>query len=259
MTTPNVTPLLWVGSLENTRAAVRQHIIDVVSACKGCATCYFCCSLRDSLLSRECIYGVPPFVIWLVPKDHGYVREQIEDALIALTVVLDVHESSVIVIESADQLNNVTANRLLKIIEEPPPGWHIILTTERPIDVLQTLRSRCIEKNIGNSIIQKMASTGLSNEQLSSAPLLWLENPQRSTWLTICSKIDELPRTVPAALSALDRLIKIWHDRWIELQDPQAEIMLTILTNMVDTPPSNGGTTAFWRVLLVRVHSTLKS
>lgn len=46
-------------------------------------------------------------------------------------------------IEPADLLNASSANALLKTIEEPPPGTHLLLVTERPQALLPTLRSRC--------------------------------------------------------------------------------------------------------------------
>ncbi|WP_051361843.1 hypothetical protein [Solimonas soli] len=46
-------------------------------------------------------------------------------------------------IEPADLLNASSANALLKTIEEPPAGTHLVLVTERPQALLPTLRSRC--------------------------------------------------------------------------------------------------------------------
>lgn len=234
---------------------MRKHIVEVISPCKGCTKCYFCRSLDDT--TQAGAYGIPPCVIWLMPKDHGYVREQIDDSLAVLTVALDTHESSAIVIQSADQLHSATANRLLKIIEEPPAGWHIILTTERPADVLPTLRSRCIDRHCEPTTDNFPVSA--IYEPLPSPIMLWLENPSPARWLEICGKIDELPRTVPATISALDRLIKLWHTRWSEHQDFRSQAMLTILTEMAENPPPSGGTNGFWRVVLIRVCRALNT
>lgn len=48
-----------------------------------------------------------------------------------------------ILVEDAHRLNGASANMLLKILEEPPPGTHFLLVTHRPEAVLQTIRSRC--------------------------------------------------------------------------------------------------------------------
>jgi DNA polymerase-3 subunit delta' len=49
----------------------------------------------------------------------------------------------VAVIEQAELLNVNAANALLKTLEEPPPGTHLILTTCQPGRLLPTIVSRC--------------------------------------------------------------------------------------------------------------------
>jgi DNA polymerase-3 subunit delta' len=48
-----------------------------------------------------------------------------------------------ILVEEAHRLNESSGNILLKTLEEPPPGTHFILVTQRPEALLQTIRSRC--------------------------------------------------------------------------------------------------------------------
>ena len=48
------------------------------------------------------------------------------------------------VIAEADRLTVAAANKLLKILEEPPAGCRIILTSSRPNTVLATIRSRVV-------------------------------------------------------------------------------------------------------------------
>lgn len=47
------------------------------------------------------------------------------------------------VIAPAEALNASAANSLLKVLEEPPAGSHILLLSERPATVIATIRSRC--------------------------------------------------------------------------------------------------------------------
>src|SRR2546423_13326160 len=49
----------------------------------------------------------------------------------------------VFIIEDADYMNLNAANSLLKVLEEPPPTSHLILTTTNPTALLATIRSRC--------------------------------------------------------------------------------------------------------------------
>lgn len=49
----------------------------------------------------------------------------------------------VIFVTDADAMNNIAANALLKVLEEPPANVYFILITSRPDRLLRTLRSRC--------------------------------------------------------------------------------------------------------------------
>ena len=47
------------------------------------------------------------------------------------------------VIERVDELGDEAANRMLKTLEEPASFVHLILLTDRLVEVLPTIRSRC--------------------------------------------------------------------------------------------------------------------
>jgi len=48
------------------------------------------------------------------------------------------------IIHPAEDMNSATANSLLKILEEPPPGAVFLLVSHRPARLLPTIRSRCV-------------------------------------------------------------------------------------------------------------------
>ena len=49
----------------------------------------------------------------------------------------------IVIIDSADALNNNAANAILKILEEPPPQTLLMLISHNPGRLLPTIRSRC--------------------------------------------------------------------------------------------------------------------
>lgn len=57
-------------------------------------------------------------------------------------------KGKVVLITPAHSMNTVTANALLKTLEEPPPGLRFVLISSAPQQLLATIRSRCLSYNI---------------------------------------------------------------------------------------------------------------
>jgi DNA polymerase-3 subunit delta' len=55
----------------------------------------------------------------------------------------------VFVLREADRMLELQQNALLKVLEEPPPDTHFILTTARPQALLPTIVSRCLRVSLG--------------------------------------------------------------------------------------------------------------
>ena len=70
--------------------------------------------------------------------------EQIRDLEEALHRTPEKGSRKVAVIRDADRLMPQAANAFLKTLEEPPAGSLLLLTTELPEALLETIRSRCI-------------------------------------------------------------------------------------------------------------------
>jgi len=69
-------------------------------------------------------------------------------------LVIDIQKSSnqggrkVGIIFEADRMNTASANAFLKTLEEPPAGTTLFLLTSRPYELLDTIRSRCLNFRI---------------------------------------------------------------------------------------------------------------
>lgn len=69
-------------------------------------------------------------------------------------LVSDIQKSSnqggrkVAIVFEADRMNVQSANAFLKTLEEPPEGTTLFLLTSRPYDLLDTIRSRCLNFRI---------------------------------------------------------------------------------------------------------------
>ncbi len=73
------------------------------------------------------------------------MADELEPALSALAARPVVGQRRVMIIDGAERLRPQDgADRILKILEEPPPLSHVILVTDRLADLIPTIRSRCM-------------------------------------------------------------------------------------------------------------------
>jgi DNA polymerase-3 subunit delta' len=89
--------------------------------------------------------GAHPDLTWVVPSGaHEILVSDIDQPVISAASKTPFESSRrVFVIERADELGEEAANRMLKTLEEPASFVHLILLTDRPGEILPTIRSRC--------------------------------------------------------------------------------------------------------------------
>ena len=81
-----------------------------------------------------------------------------EDSNTMRKLVIDIAKSSnqggrkVGIVIEADRMNAASSNAFLKTLEEPPAGTTLFLLTTRPYDLLDTIRSRCLNFRIPATI-----------------------------------------------------------------------------------------------------------
>jgi DNA polymerase-3 subunit delta' len=100
----------------------------------------------DPVLARERVgRGAHPDLTWVAPSGAAEMLVSDIDEPVVAAAARTPFEARrrVFVIERADTMNDATANRMLKTLEEPPPYVHLILLTDRLAEVLPTIRSRC--------------------------------------------------------------------------------------------------------------------
>lgn len=82
-----------------------------------------------------------PFILWLQPE-QGYVLSDIDIIFEKIRFSLEPHERFFFILPHAHTLNQATANRLLKVLEEPPHGYFFLLLTNNKNALLSTIQSR---------------------------------------------------------------------------------------------------------------------
>lgn len=91
-----------------------------------------------------------PDVQWLAPesKSRQLSVEQIRDLEQKLRMRSLSGGKKFAILQDADRLGTQAANAFLKTLEEPPKDTHLILVTEQPEQLLETIISRCVEVSL---------------------------------------------------------------------------------------------------------------
>jgi DNA polymerase-3 subunit delta' len=89
--------------------------------------------------------GAHPDLTWVAPSGaHEILVSDIDGPVVSAASRTPFEaERRVFVIERVDELGDEAANRMLKTLEEPASFVHLILITDRLVEVLPTIRSRC--------------------------------------------------------------------------------------------------------------------
>src|SRR3954453_15407002 len=90
-------------------------------------------------------HGAHPDLTWVAPSGaHEMLRRDVDEAVVSAAARTPFEaRHRVFVLERANTMNDEAANSLLKTLEEPPAYVVLLLLTDRPTQVLPTIRSRC--------------------------------------------------------------------------------------------------------------------
>ena len=118
-----------------------------------------------------------------------------------------------VLVYPAEQMNNVTANALLKTLEEPPGDVRFVLASEAAHQLLPTIRSRCLDHTmVWPSPTAFLRATGghpddaLALARSGQGPEVWAQFPQAM----LRGQVSALAQWTPA--QAIDALQKLCHD-----------------------------------------------
>jgi hypothetical protein len=144
-----------------------------------------------------------PDILWVQSEETIYKLEEadtIQEHLLVKSYSPEVKRIAIVV--NAEKFNRQAANRLLKIMEEPPEGSMIILTTTRPRFILPTIHSRCAKIRI--------KSENSSLEQKSVFQDKWDEIFQASDEATVINLVEQLEKQIKWTPQQWGRDFEIW-------------------------------------------------
>jgi len=100
-------------------------------------------------------------------------------------------ENKVFIIWHAEKMNKETANKLLKLLEEPPENTYFILTTDQPLQILSTIRSRCVTFEIPPVPSAEIKEVLENRTELDPASIQQLIQAGNGDWNKISAMLDD--------------------------------------------------------------------
>jgi hypothetical protein len=125
---------LWFGYHQDLLERAQAFLQSTLCPKNNCGTCLNCQNIRQQQHHD---------IMWLTPEKN-YTLAQLQPIFETISLQLAPDEQFFFVIEHADALTPACANSLLKVMEEPPTGYHFLLLAERQDDILPTIRSRAV-------------------------------------------------------------------------------------------------------------------
>jgi DNA polymerase-3 subunit delta' len=123
---------------------------------------------------------------WVAPSGAHEILVSDIDAPVVAAASKTPFEASrrVFVIERVDELGDEAANRMLKTLEEPASFVHLILLTDRLVEVLPTIRSRCqlvrFDAPAEADVVAALGELGVDDVTARTCARLSLEDAQRA-------------------------------------------------------------------------------
>lgn len=159
-----------------------------------------------------------------INRESGWTIENIRSLKNFLSKKPFNHDSKIILIEDADNLNTESQNALLKTLEEPGEGNYIILTTQKSAKLLPTILSRC-------NII-KIRETKSNNQSVSLIS-------SSSNTVTDLLKSEQLVSDKESTLNFLQTQLELYQELLVKEPTIQNQKTIEKLIKSMDMINSN--------------------
>jgi hypothetical protein len=208
---------------------------------------------QSALIYEQILKKEHPWIQWLYPPYNAAV---IDDLLEQTRFQLEPQEYRIFIFNDAQTLNDASANRLLKSIEEPHPGYYFLFCTNKPQLILPTISSRCIHHFVESN---KSAQSHF-HDILQPFIQAQCNQPVEFAKLIEKYKLKEIE-----SYQLFDQLFEHWSSnlhKSIKLQDQalhqKSLLALKLIEQGYQFLPMAGSSKLFWKYLYVLFHETCK-
>lgn len=191
-------------------------------------------------------------VVWISPE-KDYKAEDIDIIFERAQFRLDDDQQFFFVLEHTHTLNRASANKLLKILEEPPRGYNFILITSNEDALLPTIKSRCA--------ITRLVSTQ-HREEFHPLLTYFIVQAQREDPIGFELELKKYHFSSSESISLAHELLNhfgaIIRDFHLSKSDDtsqdyeSAQEIVEFLQEKLKKPPQSGSSALFWKNLFLQ-------
>jgi hypothetical protein len=230
---------LWIGNPEHLAHEVKKYVQHYLCTHKGCSQCPACRNIQERQHAS---------LLWLAPEKN-YTLEQLEPLKHTISFALDSDHHYFIVLEGADALPPACANSLLKILEEPPRGYHFILLAHVRDAVLPTIQSRCFIMNKHTHAHERA-----SHDIVYALTL----HPPRCAF-EFLQIVEKSPPDENMSQIMLEEILSFWlekykiHSENDSITEKKIVTMIESVHKALAQPPMPGSSKLFWKNIYLQL------
>lgn len=226
---------LWIGTPKQLNDEVELHIQKIFCAHGGCSVCALCLQIRQRQF-HNCM--------WFNPSGT-YTLDMLKPFFATISRSLMPGQKFYFIFHNADYLSHACANSLLKSIEEPPKGYHIIFLAQQLQSIISTVRSRCT--------LVYMQNNGLDDENSDLVSFFTKKRDEPELFMQTLEKTNLSEQAVTAVIN---QTLAYWcaaSTEAIKLGMPTDDIMqkLDCIKHLAEKPPMPGSAKIFLKNLFL--------
>jgi hypothetical protein len=186
-------------------------------------------------------------IVWISPE-KDYTVDDVDIIFDRIRFSLDPDQRFFFVLDNVQTLNTAAANRLLKVLEEPPRGYHFVLLTTNIESLLPTIVSRCY--------VTELAHIKSSHQSVQQHPLLayFFDPAKRHDPFGFEAVLKEQALNDTQSIDLVNLMMASVVDRMrTELEERRAysTCVLNFLMQELKHPPQSGSADLFWKNLFL--------
>lgn len=233
---------ILAGSVQQTVPCAHRLIQQKVCAQGGCGHCLQCTHVVQHQHAN---------LLWIDPEG-AYTRQTLEPLFAAISFVREEQETFFCVLNHTDRMSAACYNSVLKSLEEPPRGYCFVLLSERADAIAPTIRSRCIQTQVGAS----------NPSELTHPLAQFFTDTQYNKPVEFANLLEEHAPDEHETVALVDALLAYWMGQYKQTvaatpKDAAAlkkiENVINILKDALQNPPPAGSSQLFWKCLFVRM------